>query len=269
VNVVCIGDCGVDRYEPDGSDLAGGISLNVALRARDAFDPGVRIHLVAPLGRDGEAKVVLARLQGVDVDQHFTWLEGRTPVQHIRIEPDGERVFTRYEEGVLRDYRVDPDGAGLIGKADLVVAPVFEQNRGMFESVMAIETTGWRAVDFADFSERPDFDLLLCYAPRIDIGFFGLQQSQTELIDALSLLANETGMLTVVTTGSAGSRAFLRGETYTCEAERVPRVVDTTGAGDAFAAAFLAAWLRRQDVDGALRAGAALAALAIRQRGAN
>jgi fructoselysine 6-kinase len=269
VNIVCVGDCGVDRYEPDGTDRAGGISLNVALRAREAFDPGARIHLVAPLGRDREAGTVLARLQGIDIEQHFTLLDGSTPVQHIRIEADGERRFTGYAEGVLRNYRVGPEGARLIGRADLVVTPVFEQNRGMFESVMALETTGWRAVDFADFADHPDFDLLLRYAPRIDIAFFGLRDTQIDLIDALQRLAAETGLLVVVTLGAAGSLAWFRAEEYSRKAAAVPTVVDTTGAGDAFAAAFLAAWLRQQDVDIALRAGTELAAIAVQQEGAN
>jgi len=269
VNVVCVGDCGVDRYEPDGIDRAGGISLNFALRAREAFDPGARIHLVAPLGRDREAGMVLDRLQGVDIEQHFTQLDGRTPVQHIRVEANGERTFTGYDEGVLRDYRIGPEGAGLMGRAELVVTPVFEQNRGMFESVMAIETTASRAVDFADFADRPDFDLLLAYAPRIDVAFFGLRESQGDLIDALRRLARETRLLVVITLGAAGCRAYLRSDEYSRKAAAVPRVVDTTGAGDAFAAAFLAAWLRQQDVDAGLSAGTELAAIAVQQDGAN
>ena len=75
--------------------------------------------------------------------------------------------------------------------------------------------------------------------------------------------------MVVVTLGAAGSLAWFRGEEYARKAAAVPTVVDTTGAGDAFAAAFLAAWLRQQDVDIALRAGTELAAIAVQQEGAN
>ena len=55
---------------------------------------------------------------------------------------------------------------------------------------------------------------------------------------------------------------------------RVPAVdvsvvdlVDTTGAGDAFAAGYLAAWMQDADPEDALTAGCALAAQVIRQVG--
>jgi sugar/nucleoside kinase (ribokinase family) len=46
------------------------------------------------------------------------------------------------------------------------------------------------------------------------------------------------------------------------------RVVDTTGAGDAFDAAFLVEWLRTRDVEAALHAGNRLGAWVARHLGA-
>ena len=36
---------------------------------------------------------------------------GATPVQHIRQAPGGERVFERYDEGVLAGFRVSAGSA--------------------------------------------------------------------------------------------------------------------------------------------------------------
>jgi ribokinase len=46
------------------------------------------------------------------------------------------------------------------------------------------------------------------------------------------------------------------------------QAVDTLGAGDAFAAGFVAAWTRSENIEQALHVGNAVAALTITERGA-
>ncbi|MFF0310408.1 carbohydrate kinase family protein [Streptosporangium sp. NPDC004379] len=59
-----------------------------------------------------------------------------------------------------------------------------------------------------------------------------------------------------------------RGEPVRCPAETVNRVVDGTGAGDAFVAGFLPSWLEKKPPAEALSAGCRLAAKAISHLGA-
>jgi sugar/nucleoside kinase (ribokinase family) len=71
----------------------------------------------------------------------------------------------------------------------------------------------------------------------------------------------------VVTLGREGAlwqRGFI---TATAPAERSAEVVDTTGAGDAFTAGFLASWLLHPEPETALAAGNRLAARAIERVG--
>lgn len=269
MNVVCAGDCGVDRFSPSGQDRAGGITLNFALRARAAFPPDARIRVVAPLGDDDAAALVRGRVAGSGLECHFRVLAGRTPVQHIGIDEAGERHFTRYEAGVLADWRAGNLERCLVADADLRVLPAFDQNRAAFESLLALPTAGRTAVDFADFAAHPDLGFVRRHGAAIDVAFFGLDADRQDLVDALEALAASLGLLVVVTLGAAGSLAFEGERRHSAAAVPVDRIVDTTGAGDAFAAAFLGRYCRDADVDAALGAGARLAAKAVAAFGGN
>ncbi|MBL8925817.1 MAG: ribokinase [Pseudonocardia sp.] len=71
----------------------------------------------------------------------------------------------------------------------------------------------------------------------------------------------------VITAGDAGASWVDRGGVRTARAAAVD-VVDTTGAGDAFNAGLLAAWLAGAGPDAALRAGCLAGAVAVSLRGA-
>ena len=72
----------------------------------------------------------------------------------------------------------------------------------------------------------------------------------------------------VVTRGAAGALAIERGNRVEIPAAPVEKVVDTTGAGDLFAAGFLAARCRARPLDRCLQAGAQAAAEVISHFGA-
>ncbi|HKC03953.1 MAG TPA: adenosine kinase, partial [Sphingomicrobium sp.] len=72
----------------------------------------------------------------------------------------------------------------------------------------------------------------------------------------------------VVTKGADGALAVEGGRRVEIAAAPVAKIVDTTGAGDLFAAGFLAARCRRRDLEACLQAGAACAAEIISHFGA-
>jgi len=88
-----------------------------------------------------------------------------------------------------------------------------------------------------------------------------------DLDGALAKLAPLVATL-VVTRGSAGALAVERGQRVQINAAPVEKIVDTTGAGDLFAAGFLAARCRARPLDRCLQAGAQAAAEVISHFGA-
>lgn len=71
-----------------------------------------------------------------------------------------------------------------------------------------------------------------------------------------------------LTRSEKGSVVVNGGEVHVIDAEPVPHVVDTTGAGDLFAAGFLAAWTRGADLGTCARVGGICAAEVISHLGA-
>lgn len=269
MKVVCVGDCGVDHYLPSGQRLGGGITANFARHAAREFREDDEIHVVSAIGDEpGAATIVRRSFSNTRVHCHIAELHGQTPVQYIRIGPAGEKDFLRYDEGVLAFYRIDEDAARVVRSADLLVTPVFSQIHELFDSVMAAAVSGKVAVDFADFSQHPDFDHLESYLDRIDIAFFGLSAVQRQLVSRLEALAQHSQKLFVVTLGAEGSMAFDGYTTSVQAAIPVEQVIDTTGAGDAFAAGFLATHLHGGDVTSCLHRGAMLASEVVQQMGA-
>lgn len=269
MKIVCIGDCGVDHYLPSGKFLCGGITANFALHAEAAFPVSDTITIISACGKDEAAGIIRKRFEGSKIDCRIAALEGSSSVQYIEIEPDGEKKFIRYDEGVLRYFEMSAEDKRIIAASDLRVMPVFRQIHGFFDHVMAIGSAGLTAVDFADFAEHPDFSLLDKYIAAIDIGFFGLSSEDDKLIDIIEEKAEVQNKLLVVTLGADGSIAFDGPESFSYGATPVDEVMDTTGAGDAFAAGFLSQYCYGQDVSASLKSGATLASVVIQRMGAN
>jgi fructoselysine 6-kinase len=269
MKIVCAGDCGVDRYVELGAERPGGITLNVAVHARRLFAPDDEVTVLTALGDDAEAALVATAIERAGLDACITRLPGATPVQYIGIESSGEKRFLRYEEGVLRDYRMAERECNRIRQADVLVTTVFAQAEGLFESVIACPSAGVRAVDFTDLADFADpVSFVRAHVDRLTVGFFGLRLEQTALIDALDALAREHDRLFVVTLAEHGSLALGRAGRTSCPALPVQRVVDTTGAGDAFTAGFLSEYARTADVAASLARGAEAAARTIQHVGA-
>ncbi len=260
MNVVCVGDCGVDQYIPSGERHFGGITANFARHARNEFPVTDDIHVVSCVGSDDGAELVLSGLHNSGITCHISRLPGATPLQTIAIEPDGEKNFIRYDEGVLANFSFGESERKIIAGSDLLVAPVYLQIVDLFDDLMGLETSGIVSIDYADFLQHPDFDLLERHIGSIDIGFFGLSVDEDQSIAHIARLAARHEKLFVVTLGAHGSRAFYGKHCFECSPVPVTRVVDTTGAGDAFAAAFLASYCHGSSVPDAMQNGATLAA---------
>ncbi len=240
MKLVAVGDVGVDRYMPENNLLPGGITANFARQANSCFVKEDEIHVVSILGDNyPETDIAFNAVNVSGIKCHINRVAGNTPVQYIEVQKDGERNFTEYDPGVLEHFFLDDEQKAVMSSADVIMTPVYWQIKNVFDIVMAVKTNASIAVDFSDFATDPDFNLFERYLDKINFAFFGLTAEQQDLIDRLSAYATRQNLTIIITLGENGSIAYRNGQKYRCNAVPVRKVVDTTGAGDAFAAGFL------------------------------
>jgi fructoselysine 6-kinase len=268
MRITAVGDCGVDRYLDLGRDRPGGITLNFAANARRLFPAGDAVGVVTALGTDREAGLVRRAIAELGLEACIADREGTTSIQYIDRHPSGEKIFVRYEQGVLGRYRLGVRERDVIAGSDVLMAVVYAQIEGFFDSVMESPSPGLRAVDFGDLCVTGGVDIVERYREAFHLGFFGLSARDQTLIDALETRARRQRQLFVVTLGRVGSLALGGERRLSCPEVEVAPVVDTTGAGDTFAAGFLREYCASRDVVRSLARGAEEAAASVQRVGA-
>jgi sugar/nucleoside kinase (ribokinase family) len=265
--IVCAGDCGVDFYVDDNTRWSGGCSLNVAtnLHHLSQADRGrrvVEIAVVTALGSDADSHDVWDQIREVGPFSQVVRLPGTSSVQNIRLTKDGDRNFCGYDSGVLAQWQLSDGQLLALRDADLVMVPLYRQFERNFSEVRAAAGDGKLIVDFMDLSDySADAELVRQVSRSMHAGFFGLEAADQTTLAAVQALSAQGSGLFVVTLGGAGSLVLQQGQIR----HRVPAVpvagaLNTTGAGDAFAAAFMFSLVRHGSLPFALQAAAEHAA---------
>ncbi|HKG26522.1 MAG TPA: PfkB family carbohydrate kinase [Thermomicrobiales bacterium] len=249
----CVGEVGVDHYTNLGLLKPGGIAFNVAV---NALACGLDVSIVSALGTDpaGVSMVSLITDLGLTTE-NLRRIDGTTARQNIRVEPDGERRFVGYDKGVLTRWRLTAADVAFIAAHDAIFVPLSDGMEHIFRAVARTPGPALKAADFSLDYELADYDnddnLLRRHCGSFDVIFFGGRPRHFPMME--SLVAQHPEKLFVLTLGAEGAIAFHRGGRHSQPAPTV-EAIDTTGCGDAFQAAFLAAYLQTLHVPTALAA---------------
>jgi ribokinase len=245
----------------------GGKGANQALAARRA---GAEVKLFGHVGVDALASEALALLDGSGVD-----LTGVTPVEQptgvalIHVDPHGENAIT-VVPGANASARAAQVSDGALVPGNTLLMQLEVPLTEVAALARRARARGARVLlNAAPAATLPagllaDVDVLLvneteAAALARDLGVDGM--------DALCRRVAETDGILVVTRGGEGVRYAAAGDITERAAPRVT-VVDTVGAGDAFAGALAAALDRGADIDRAISEALAAGALACTRAGA-
>jgi len=242
---------GADNLMPGLVEQCGGVGANAAAALAHW---GVPVRLVGCVGRDrfGEFALDFLRSTGVDVSHVQRSDSATTGVFLIAVSPGGQRTIFG-SRGANAEFpapmnlncldgiaAVHLNGYNLLGASTARAADAVRQEAGRRGIRVSLD------VGMAPSQEIPEKILLV--AGQVDILFVGLSEAfaltgRKEKTATLASLRECGAKETVVKLGEKGS--LLLGADGWCEVPAFPvDARDTTGAGDAFAAAYLRARVR-------------------------
>lgn len=232
VSLIGVGDNTVDTYIHQQTRYPGGNAVNVAVLAhRYGASPAAYLGW---LGRDSNGSLLLDAMnqEGIDLS-HCRLVDGPTGYSTVELV-DGDRVFGPSDNGVNVNIRLAPDDYAYIQKFDVVHTSVFSH---LEDQLLALKQAA-RCLSF-DFSQERSPAYLARVLPHIDIALISCSDlSLTEQEDLMRQVHTDGPRLVLVTRGGEGAWVF-DGQQYYHQGIVPVQVVDTLGAGDAFAARFL------------------------------
>ena len=252
---------------------------NGANTSRALAKLGIPVRLLGAVGTDPEGRFILDALKRSHVDSSYIDLiDAPTSASVAIVKPSGERKFF-HQMGVSRDAFAEPirftpeicHGMTHYHLASLFVLPRLRR-RGP-EPLIQARAAGLKTS--FDTNWDPDagwMETLSPCLPHLDLLFMNEEEahmitgSREPAQIAKIVLAKGLGTL-ALKLGSRGCAIYTQNQEVLCPAFDVP-VKDTTGAGDCFAAGFLAATLDGANLTAAGRFANAVAALSVQKIGA-
>ena len=287
--VACIGECMVElRESVDGSLVRshGGDTLNTAVYLARL---GVGVDYVTALGDDGWSQEMLDQWQDEGIGTALVRrVAGQLPGLYvIQTDPHGERRFLYWRDSAPARRMFDPpyapallaalSGYGLLYLSGITLSILDDPGRRtLFAALDAVRAKGGRvafdanvrprgwpdraaaAALFREAFARSDF----VFASLEDLGHLFGANGPAELAQHAASAERILKLDRPAVQVTQGDAVVL------VDAVAEARVVDTTAAGDSFAAAYLAARLAGQNMAAAARAGHRLAGAVVGYSGA-
>jgi len=261
IRVIGVGDNTVDRYLHLGRMFPGGNAVNVAVQARRL---GCEAAYLGWLARDPLGMLIYNALLEENVDlSHCRLVEGENAYCDVTLK-DGDRVFGEYSEGVCGMIQLDQRDLEFISKFDLTHTSVYSH----IDNQLVKLSESSKMLSY-DFSQEWDKHLLQKILPHVDIALVSNPPESVMSNEEIINLTKSSGpAMVLITNGDQGAMLSDGKSVYHQPVIRIENMVDTLGAGDAFAARFMVDYLRGIPIPEVLENAAQSAADACKYYGA-
>jgi pseudouridine kinase len=250
---------------------AGGGGFNAA---RNLARLGLGVRMISPRGGDaaGETVAEAAAAAGV-IDNPFIFLDRKTPSYTAILENDGNLVIALADMDLYRLFSprrlLQRAMREVVSSSDLIVtdanlpeetlAALIDRAARESKPVAAIAISPAKVVRLSNSLAGISFLFMNEAEARALTGRDTTEASEwPTLLQAAGLASG------VITRGGRPAIAFRQGQTVSVTPPALDALGDVTGAGDALAAGFLAAFLEGEPLDLCLRSGVAAAGITVR-----
>mgnify|MGYP003290072089 CR=1 FL=1 len=258
----------------------GGDALNEAVVLSQL---GAKVELISKVGNDEAGKQVLDFLQEKQVDVTKVKIEKGldTGINIVLVTPEGERMFLTNPNGSLRKLSEEDvmeqldDAADIVCMASMFVSPLLDipAMERIFQKIknkpgrilvadMTIAKNGESLVDIAGLLKYIDYIIPNeTEAARLT--------GEADAYRNAELFIEHGASCVVIKRGKKGCLIRTKNQQIEIPAYAHAKLVDTTGAGDSFAAGFLWGLKNSMPLEECGRFGCAVASCAVEKLGAN
>ena len=241
---------------------------------------GLRAAVFGKIGDNPYRDVILKKLADKNVSTEFCQIEeDYYKISSILLTDKGERTIIHYEtpSHLLREFFLHKE----LKKAKHIYFSSLENLDLREKKKMISYLKGPQTLTFVNLSaldcRRPIKDLT-DFFDALDVliinahEYSELVKRPYEKIDFRKLeirLPYLKDRILIVTDGERGSFGYCQGKIYFQEAVKPKKIVDTTGCGDAYTAGFIAQYIKSENIESSMFAGAKYATEKLGRIGAN
>jgi ribokinase len=257
----------------------GGGAVNVAIGAKRN---GLKTTLVAKIGNNPFKKLIYHELEEKKIPFDYCQLEDDYQnISVILLSVNGEKTVINYRNQHEQMFHNDHVKKHLFNTRWVYFSNVYYLS--LSERIKLMQELKTRqigvAINLGIKDCRRNISQLERLIKNSDIiiinayEFAEMVKKDYQQLNFRSKLTNQFSFLqdklVVVTDGEKGSYAYWANNYFFQPAEKVSKIIDTTGAGDAYTAGFLAEYIKTNNLQQAMSKGSQFATLILKKIGAN
>ena len=248
MKITALTSCCVDLFPELNEVYVGGNSLNFITQCK--LSGIADLSVIGAVGDDQYAPLIEAHFDKHTIDRSgLRRIDANTASNKIFVDAQGDRYFKEdsWNGGAFDAFRLTDNDWSYLKSRDIIAMPAGDPN--LSELLDRRTDNQLVVIDFLDYFT---LDFVESKITNLDIAFIS---AKDDMMEGLNSIAKKSGKMIVATLGAKGSVAFWDGSKYFQDALEVDEVIDTTGCGDAFQAAFAIEWAKSKNIHQALMEG--------------